>query len=247
MAFTDGMDNYSNCTPDNVIDVAQRYHVPVFIIGIGSQDYKEAQRIAEVSGGKYFNISEINSMQDIYDEIYRMEKELYMLEYEDISGATAADIANICVGYRSPKYGGECTYSYVPNVLMSVSGQNFYKDGPEACVEGYIKNFMQAMTKGDIHYVDDYLLAGSDIYKEQEKYVKQGINEKLDSYEIVSTDYLDKDSCVVTTRETIYVQIPGKPLQLMTQECKYQVTYTGGEWKMTAFADKVNVLNRINQ
>lgn len=247
MAFTDGQDNYSNCSPDNVIDIAKRYHVPVFIIGIGSENYSEAQRVAEITGGKYYNISEIVSMEDIYNEIYRMEKELYMVEYEDASGASANDIANICVGYRSPKYGGECTYSYAPNVLMSVNAKGFYKDGPEACVEGYIKNFMHAMTNRDIHYVDSYLLAGSAIYQEQEKYVKQGIDEQLDSYEIVSTDYSDSNNCVVTTRETIYVQIPGKPLQLMTQECKYQVTYTGGEWKMTAFADKVNVLNRINQ
>lgn len=247
VAFTDGMDNYSNCSPDQVIDVANRYHVPVFIIGIGSEDYSQAQRIAENTGGKYYNISEIVSMEEIYNEIYRMEKELYMLEYEDASGAAATDVSNICVGYRSPQYGGECTYSYVPNVLMNVNAKNFYKDGPEACVEGYIKNFMQAMSNCDIHYVDDYLLAGSPIYTEQEKYVKQGINEKLDSYEIVSTNYSDQNNCVVTTRETIYVQVPGKPLQLMTQECKYQVTYTGGEWKMTAFADQVNVLNRINQ
>lgn len=36
IAFTDGNDNYSNCTPQDVIDVAKRYHIPVFIIGIGS-------------------------------------------------------------------------------------------------------------------------------------------------------------------------------------------------------------------
>lgn len=247
IAFTDGEDNYSNCSEQDVIDIANRYHVPIFIIGIGSKDYSGASRIAQETGGRYYNTEEIISMEDIYNEIYRMEKDLYLLEYEDATGQSASQISKIRIGYRSPEYGGECEYSYTPNILMNVDAKGFYTGGPEKVVEGYIKNFMSAMTHQDISYVEDYLLSGSDIYNDQSQYVKQGINEQLDSYEIVNTEYSDENNCIVTTRETIYVQVPNQPLELMTQQCKYRLIYIGTEWKMTAFADQVEVLNRINQ
>ena len=74
IAFTDGNDNYSNCTPQDVIDVAKRYHIPVFIIGIGSVNSNDPSQIAAQTGGAYYNINTVDSMQNIYDEIYQMEK-----------------------------------------------------------------------------------------------------------------------------------------------------------------------------
>ena len=55
IAFTDGNDNYSNCTKEDVVNVANRYHVPVFIIGIGSIDYADVNDIATQTGGMYYN------------------------------------------------------------------------------------------------------------------------------------------------------------------------------------------------
>ncbi len=247
IAFTDGNDNYSSCSANDVIMMANRYHIPVFIIGIGNIDASSMTQIANQTGGAYYSIADVYSMQSIYDEIYRMEKELYLLEYEDSSGADITDTAHIQVGYRSLHYGGECEYSYTPNTLISVNASTLYTDGPEAVVEKYMKNFDDAMTNSDFSYIEDCLLAGSSIYTEQQAYVQKGITEMLDSYEIVSTDYSDSNNCVVTTRETYYVQKPNKPLQLMTQQCRYSVTKNGDSWKMTAFAGKVEVLSRINQ
>lgn len=51
---------------------------------------------------------------------------------------------------------------------------------------------------------------------------------------------------MVTTRETYYVQVEDKPLELLTQQCKYQVVYENNRWYMTDFADKVDVLSRVN-
>ena len=38
--------------------------------------------------------------------LYQMEKELYLLEFEDSTGAAVDDQANIQVGYHSEEYGG---------------------------------------------------------------------------------------------------------------------------------------------
>ena len=83
-------------------------------------------------------------------------------------------------------------------------------------------------------------------YAEQEKYVKRSIDETLDSYEIVDTQYNGDSSCVISTRETYYVQVQGKALQLMTQECKYSLEKAGNDWKMTSFVD-LKVTSRIKQ
>ena len=247
IAFTDGRDNYSNCSADDVIALATRYHIPVFIIGIDTGDYYEVSNIAYSTGGAYYDIQDVLSMQSIYDEIYRMEKELYVLEFEDTTGALKTDESNIQVGYHSLEYGGECAYKYVPNILLSVDASTYYTDGPEAVVERYLHNFDDAMSNEDFSYIEDCLLPGSSIYDEQKEYVKQGIKEKLSSYEIVSVDYSDSENCVVTTRETFSVQIQGEPLFMMTQQCKYNVVKSGSDWKMSGFADQVEVLSKINQ
>ena len=247
IAFTDGDDNYSNCTKEDVISVAQRYHVPVFIIGIGSSGYGDADYIAQQTGGVYYNVNDVVSMESIYEEIYRMEKEMYLLEFEDNTNAAVTDASNIETGYRSVEYGGECKYTYTPNILMSVDGSSIFSDGPEAVVEKYLKGFADAVTNSDFSYISDYLKPGSAIYQEQEQYVTRDITAQLSSFEIVSVDYSSQQNCVVVTRETYFVQVGNEPLQLMTQECKYAVEESGGEWKMTAFADKVKVLSRIKQ
>ncbi len=247
IAFTDGNDNYSSCTRDTVINTAQRYHVPIFIIGIGTSDYSDVSYIAQQTGGAYYNAYDVYSMDSIYEEIYRMEKEMYLIEFEDRTGAEITDLSKIKTGYRSMEYGGECQYSYTPNILLSVSGASIYKDGPKEVVERYLKGFDDAMTMSDFSYISDCLKPGSPIYEEQKAYVQRDIKEQLDSFEIVSVDYSDHNHCVVMTRETYFVQVGDKPLQLMTQECQYAVENDGSGWKLTSFAGEIHVTSRIKQ
>ena len=54
------------------------------------------------------------------------------------------------------------------------------------------------------------------------------------------------NNCVISTRETYYVQVSGEALQLMTQECKYSLVKENGNWFMTSFVD-INVVSRIKQ
>ncbi len=246
IAFTDGNDNYSSCSQEDVIEVAKRYHVPVFIIGIGSIDSSQINYISSQTGGKYYNINDIDSMESIYQEIYQVEKELYLLEFEDSTGAAVDDQANIQVGYHSEEYGGECDYSYQPNVLLSATSDDIYTDGPEAVVEQYLKNFPDAVTQNDFSLISDCLKKGSDIYKTQEKFVQNDITEQLDTYELIDTSYSDDNHCIISTRETYYVQIEGKALQLLTQECEYALEKSGNKWEMTKIVD-LKVVSRIKQ
>lgn len=246
IAFTDGCDNYSDCTSQDVISIAQRYRVPIFIVGVGGEDYSDISNIALQTGGRYYSVYDIDNMASIYEEIYRQEKEMYLIEFTDTAGNNLSDEVSIIAGYHSAEYGGECYYDFQPNLLISVESANVYTSGPEATVESYLKGFDDAMTEQDFSYISDYLKTDSNIYNSQKEYVKKGFSEKLDSYEIVSVDYMDEENCVVTTRETFYVQKPGEPLQLMTQQCQYKLEKGSDGWKMSDFAGAVNVLSRIN-
>ena len=100
-----------------------------------------------------------------------------------------------------------------------------------------LRNMNKKLKIGDIFYLK---------IREQEKYVLRDITERLDSYELTDVSYADANNCVISTRETYYVQVKGKPLQLMTQECKYNVENQGDKWQLTSFAD-IKVVSRIKQ
>ena len=180
-------------------------------------------------------------------EIYRQEKELYLIEFQDNTNASLTEASNIMAGYHSPLYGGETVFRYTPTILRTVDASTIYTSGPEATVVGYLKNFYRAMTENNFSYISPYFKPGSNIYNMQESFVRTStFTETLDSYEIEAVTYTGSDRCVVTTRETYYIQFTSKPLQLMTQRCKYVLELTNNEWKMTDFAESVQVLLRIN-
>lgn len=92
----------------------------LFIIRIGDDDYLTAQYISRSTGGVYYNVSSIADMGDIYAQIYRMEKQLYLIEFEDISGIDLFDEISIVAGYHTAEYGGEIHYDYTPYTLVNV-------------------------------------------------------------------------------------------------------------------------------
>ena len=111
----------------------------------------------------------------------------------------------------------------------------------------YIKTYAEARTQSSMNPIAPYILYDSKFYRDQKKFIENNpAGLTLESYEIVSTDYRSSDECVVTTRETYYVQ--GRTtLQLVVQQCKYVVASYGGEWLITDFAENVKVLQKINQ
>ena len=131
------------------------------------------------------------------------------------------------------------------NQMPSVSDGS--DSDPADVVGQYIEEFPYAMTEEDFSYIEDYLKPGSQIYKDQKNYIQKGYEESLDSYKIETVDYKDKKHCVVTSLESFYLQKPGDPLKLLTQRCKYVVVLTDGEWKITKYADSVEVLSSVEQ
>ena len=243
IAFTDGIDNKSSYTIQQVIDIANKYHIPIFIIGIGDNEYSEIGRIATETGGEYYGIENVLSMDEIYKKIYKHQKELYMIEFEDTDGNLQNEV-NILVGYNSPDYIGEINFYYTPDTLLNLPGESV-NEGAEKVVEDYICAFDDAMNNMDFSYISNYLKQGSNIYNSQKKYVQTDVSMILESYEIISTEYINNDSCVVTTRETFYAERENGPYESITQKCKYIVERENNVWKMVDFADSVIIESEV--
>ena len=247
LAFTDGKDDYSNCTAQDVISAATQYNVPIFIIGIGETDASTLQLICRASGGGYYDTYNFPSMSQLYEDAYQGEKELYQIRFTDNTGAGATDSTDIRVVCSNSLYEGACTHSYELSALLDVEAANFYNSSPEYDVEMYIKCFADARTYSDINLIAPYLLYNSNFYKNQKKFIENSpAGLRLESFEILSVDYNNSSDCVVTTRESYYVQ--GKTtLQLVVQQCKYCVGEYAGEWLIYDFAENVKVLQIVDQ
>ena len=118
IAFTDGHDNYSSRTANEVIELAKRYKIPVFIIGIGQNlDTDSLINIADTTGGYYQNVTSGGSMEEIYNRIYREQKELYLIEYETDKSSDDTTMRNTYVTYLDDDISMRNEISFTPSFL----------------------------------------------------------------------------------------------------------------------------------
>ena len=82
IGFTDGEDNMSVYTPEEVIRLAQDREVPVYLIGTGSANSSLLSYIADATGGYYWDAYDIYDVSEILSLIYRGQKDMYCVEYK---------------------------------------------------------------------------------------------------------------------------------------------------------------------
>ena len=96
--LTDGVNNTGSITPEMASDIAYKYDIKIYTIGVGTEGFAEQptgetfngefvfrnmpvkidealmKDIARKTGGKYFRATDNNSLKAIYDEINKLEK-----------------------------------------------------------------------------------------------------------------------------------------------------------------------------
>ncbi|MGH4120762.1 TcaA NTF2-like domain-containing protein [Clostridium sp.] len=248
MAFTDGQDNFSKVTYDEVIEVAKRYSVPIFIIGIGNDmDTAKLENIATSTNGLYRQINDISDMSDFYQKIYKQNKEMYLLEYETQEKNNMIDERTLKIDVQTRKDGGGTNYAFTPRILNSTQSVLNSTDEISELIDNYLKNYVNAINNHDYSYIEDYIAPGGSIEKEVKPYIMKDIQEKLLSYEIINKENIDADTYIVTTRETYEVQNHDEPLHMRVLEGKYEVKkQSDGKWRNLNFADLYKVLSKIN-
>jgi len=90
IGLTDGGDNNSQHTAEEVIKHAQDYDIPIYIIGLGSVNSFRLQQIVSATKGMYYHTNDPNALVDIYQNIKKQLKSIYQLDYRS-TGLTADD------------------------------------------------------------------------------------------------------------------------------------------------------------
>lgn len=175
IAFTDGEDNVSNSTVQEVIDCANSLKIPVFLIGVGDFcDESTLRNIAVSTGGSYYNIEDVGALEKIYAEIYVQEKASYLLEYTiDNTLDMEHMVSDIYVRVQNPDgtYLGGSTKGY------DIDTMDFF----ESMYNKFIIASMDCQTRGERNLLDSGLIVTSEeAYREPDCVAyqsQQAINE----------------------------------------------------------------------
>lgn len=128
IAFTDGYDNESIHTPEEVIYYANTMQVPLYIIGVGDQfDTYELQNMASSTNGRYWDIDDLYDLEEIFNAIYVEQKDLYVIEYESDTDADADAPRDIIVEMNGSGYTADLSTSFTPIISADSSHTSRYE------------------------------------------------------------------------------------------------------------------------
>lgn len=255
IAFTDGHDEHSYNSPEQVIEVVSRYRIPVFIVRVGdtSSSSRDSvlQQIAQASGGSFKNLQQFSTdMNDFYNQIYRQLKEYYVVEYEADSMMDIMKTKQIDVYIQNGDKGGEAVGTANPGTELF-----------DSLLGSYLRSYIYDMNN---HYYDrlreyvDDTVAPDDtksIQWQMKKQVSGGFNnvaaETLMDYSITGIQVLNEDTVHMKTSENyevIYDEVYGDLLtngkNISREQLNYLESRFGGyyfdEWTPLRFWGRVN-------
>ena len=124
IAFTDGMENASSYSFDDVVGLAQNTGIPVYIIGIG-EEY-DADIYADLAGqcsGRYYsaNTTDLQTiLEDIYVGIYKEQQDYYVFKYTSKSLENTDQFRDIKIETApTAEFTGSYTKEYIPVADLS--------------------------------------------------------------------------------------------------------------------------------
>ncbi|MBR5596862.1 MAG: VWA domain-containing protein [Lachnospiraceae bacterium] len=131
IAFTDGLENSSSYTYNDVVDMAKNTGIPVFIIGIGEEyDMSELQELATQCSGKYYSadVQDLETiLEDIYISIYREQQDYYVVKYTADDRSNVTQFRDVVLETsKSTEFSGSYRKSYVPQADISGAFSDSY-------------------------------------------------------------------------------------------------------------------------
>jgi VWFA-related protein len=91
LAITDGVDNASQHSLDEVIAFATDQQVPVFTVGLNEADTESLAQLAAGTGGRYFYAPDPSALSDIYVQLATLLEHQYVITYRY---GTASDLGH---------------------------------------------------------------------------------------------------------------------------------------------------------
>lgn len=86
--LTDGQNNWGNLSPVQAAELARDWGIKIYAIGIGGEDVATLTRVANITGGKYFSVVDVQDLTEVYEVIDKLEKsEIESVKYMDYKEA----------------------------------------------------------------------------------------------------------------------------------------------------------------
>ena len=120
IAFTDGAENASSYSFEDVVEIARNTSIPVYIIGIGDTSYDSTplRDLATQCSGRYYsaNDSDLQSiLEDIYIGIYQEQQDYYVFKYTASNTENMGEFRDLVIDTsETTQYRGHYVKSYVP-------------------------------------------------------------------------------------------------------------------------------------
>lgn len=91
--FTDGNDEGSVMTLEDVISEVKKYSIPVFVAATGhKQKLQDMIRLSRLSGGRVYHAAKTSELKKVYGIINEILKNTYLIEYESNGALTGSKI-----------------------------------------------------------------------------------------------------------------------------------------------------------
>ncbi|MEI6889816.1 MAG: vWA domain-containing protein [Bacteroidales bacterium] len=81
IGFTDGINNASSSTSQDVIDNAIAKQIPVYMLGFGGADSVSLSSIANQTGGRYYYTPDMSTLQSLFSMISGQLKNIYLASW----------------------------------------------------------------------------------------------------------------------------------------------------------------------
>jgi VWFA-related protein len=126
LALTDGEDTFSQtATLESVIATGRRLGLPVYTLGLGSEDEIESadlRRLAVATRGQYYPARRADQLRAIYEELAERIGSSYTLVYQSDRKIPDGTLRPVRVSYRGSSHSTGETAVFIPGMVVPAGG-----------------------------------------------------------------------------------------------------------------------------
>lgn len=169
VAATDGMDNASVTTRDNVVDLSLELQIPIYIITLDASLESDLTAVAQATGGDCFTVSDVQQLSGIYNSILLMQSSQFVVSFTSDGKTTEAErglslvlSADGCTAQAAETYhcvgeiyAGQISNAIISSVTASSHLEEYYQSTgqlshvPENTIDGSYRTAWVENAAGD--------------------------------------------------------------------------------------------------
>ena len=167
IAFTDGEENGSNCSLNDVITLSQQTGIPVYIVGVGGDVNRSSlQSLASSCNGAYYDAASddlAQALRQIYQSIYDDQRSMCRVVFTSTCpGSTSAMRTVLLSCSDSGPFAGQISHTYVPVTSISsydtsVSSQDYVLPGSAS--KCYSRSELEKMSLWELYLARNEIFA----------------------------------------------------------------------------------------